>query len=414
MGCLNGIHHARGCTLSTSKSVRIVEESLLGFLHDVLLGGPQVDALVAASNRRLEELAREPEVDTAPLKADVRTLEAKIRKLVLLVENEPDEDLCRGYDRRIKELQKELNDRQAALRKAADRTRRPPVLLTKERAVAYLDDLRGTMAQEIPVAARAIRNVTGPIRIRQEPVPNREGEFRWIATFRPDLASALRAAVNGDGFSGPTIVPDVEVPGETVMPIEKIPRYERLAPLFKQQRDGGASIDSLAAAYGMTWKSAKEILVFADTGQRPEWTSGKRTGTKRRHEADYRRIAAQVVAMREDQRMSFEKIAEVLGVARNTARRAYDHLRPEAAIRAAEEGTRPRRGTYSHLGEEVFAEIRRRLRQGEKPADIAAQVGCGKSTVERVRQSLRSRQNADETGPSSDGTGSNSDTSPKS
>ena len=49
----------------------------------------------------------------------------------------------------------------------------------------------------------------------------------------------------------------------------------------------------------------------------------------------------------------------------------------------------PCRGQYSHLGEDVYQEIRKLLRAGKKPAEIAAKVGCGTSTVYRVRRQMQ-------------------------
>ena len=50
----------------------------------------------------------------------------------------------------------------------------------------YLPDLRELLNQEVPMAAEAIRTLTGPIKIRQEKIPGKRGA-RWIATFSPDL-----------------------------------------------------------------------------------------------------------------------------------------------------------------------------------------------------------------------------------
>ncbi len=66
--------------------------------------------------------------------------------------------------------------------------------------------------------------------------------------------------------------------------LEKVPKYELLAPRFKQLRASGASVESIASAHGMCRAYAEQILKFAETGERPQWKSGKRTGTGNRVE----------------------------------------------------------------------------------------------------------------------------------
>ena len=87
--------------------------------------------------------------------------------------------------------------------------------------------------------------------------------------------------------------------------------------------------------------------------------------------------------------MSFKKIAAKLAVSESTVLRAYDSQHRETARAAAERGETPCRGRYSHLGEDVYQQIRALLRAGKKPAEVAAQVGCGKSTVYRVRRKMQ-------------------------
>jgi site-specific DNA recombinase len=89
--------------------------------------------------------------------------------------------------------------------------------------------------------------------------------------------------------------------------------------------------------------------------------------------------------------MSFKRIAVKLSVGAQTVRRAYDHARPEAVREAAERGELPRRGQYSHLGEEVYNKIRELLSKDiDAPAaTIAAVLGCGASTVNRERRKMK-------------------------
>ena len=267
--------------------------------------------------------------------------------------------------------------------------------LEPSKAKVYLADLRDLLNREIPLAAEAIRTLTGPIEIRQEPIAGRSNGARWVATFSPDLLRLLRRVAKEKEipellaleYSELHQAPTVEVV------LEKVPRYEQLAPKFKELHEQGVSISNIASAHGMCWEYAKEILEFAKTGVRPKWKSGKRTGKrtgKTGQTADYLRHSGEVARLRDDEKWSFARISKQLGIAKSTVRRAYDYAHRDDVADAVQNGNAPSRGRYNHLGEEVYREIRRRLRKGEEPKAIADQVGCGASTVYRERRKLQS------------------------
>jgi len=64
------------------------------------------------------------QVDIPPMKAEARKLESKIRKLVRRIEDEPDEGLCAAYDRRIRELQRDLKPLNEQIRDAERQDRK--------------------------------------------------------------------------------------------------------------------------------------------------------------------------------------------------------------------------------------------------------------------------------------------------
>jgi DNA invertase Pin-like site-specific DNA recombinase len=390
MACLNGTFHARDCQLHTSKSVTVIEECLLAQIRSVILTDAAIDDLVTRANAHLEREAAKPQVDTASMKSGARKLQTKIDRLVRKVEDAEDEDgeLCRGYHKRIVELQKDLNRLNAAIRDAEVSNRRSVKPLDAARVKGYLANLRSVLNDEIPVAAEAIRQLTGPIKIRQEPIPGRKRGARWIATFSPDLTRVLRHAVGVGPDSSALATGIGGEPQAIEVVIEKVPIYEQLAPELKRLRDAGASIQSIAVAYGMTWVDAKRILDFAETGQRPKWKAGKRTGTGSRP-TKYLEISSQVADLRDNQKMSFPRIAARLGVSEETARRGYDHAHRASLREAVERGDAPRRGSYSHLGEEKMEAIRKLLREGKETSAIAGEVGCSDGTVRRVRKQMQ-------------------------
>lgn len=396
MGCLNGLQHAHDCKLSTSKSVKVIEDCLLRYIRTHLFADEVVEDVLRRANRFFEQEAHKPQIDTAPLKAEARKLAANIKKYQSFIEEEPNEELCRSHNTRIKELQGRLNDVQTKLREAERQNRKPPQPLDLERREVYLPDLRELLNDDVPMAAEAIRTLTGPIAIRQEKIPGKRGG-RWIATFQPDVLALLRMVARDKGHPEAVSLAAARVePLTTEVVVESIPRYEQLASKFKQLRDNGASIQALAAAHGMSWEYAKQILEFADTGKRPTWGSSQGRGSGLDKPTKYPEIANEVVRLRDEEKMSFVRIAAQLGVSDGTVRRAYDHARPEAVQEAAEQGKLPSRGRYSHLGEDVFRKIREMLRAGKKPKDIAAKVGCGPSTVYRVQRDMKTKAGDDQ------------------
>jgi DNA invertase Pin-like site-specific DNA recombinase len=396
MGCLSGMQHAHDCKLSSSKSVKVIEDCLLGFIRANLFTAPVVEGVLKKANAFFEQEACKPQVDTAPLKAEARKLIANIRKYQAFIEEEPDDALCRSHNARIKELQGRLNDVQAVIRAANRQNRKPPKLLSLDRSKVYVPDLRELLNQEVPMAAAAIRTLCGPIKIRREVIPGRPGA-RWITAFRPDLMAVLRKVAQEQGYpdaSGLAAATIETQPVEVV--IDKVPKYELLAPVFKQMRNNGASVQNIAHAHGLSWEYTDQILKFADTGQRPTWGSGKGGGKGEAKPCVYKDMAADVVRMRNEEKKPFDEIASILGVGIATVCRAYDFGCPDAVREAAEEGKMPRRGSASRLGEAKFVEIRKMLRDGKKDAEVAAAVGCGKSTVGRERRKMQAEANGDQ------------------
>lgn len=396
MSCLSGSTGVHDCPLTTSKSTQIIEDCLLSYIRDSLLTEETIVGLVEKANAFLEHEARRPRVDTASTKAKLRDCSARIKKLVRKVEREPDEALCDAYDVRIKELQKEANELKAAIREAEAHNRAPPEPLDVERAKVYLADLRGLLNQEIPMAAEATHTLTGPIKIRQEKVSGRPGA-RWIATFSPDVAALLRQVARDKQYLDSKSLDAAPTEAQTVeVAIEKVPRYELWAPLFKQMEENGASIQTIASTYKICWQDAKAILDFAKTGRRPKWRSGKGDGTGQVQATKYLEIQEEVSHLRDVKKMPFRTIAAQLGVGAGTVRRAYDSTHQDTVCDAAERGKTPDRGRSSILGEEKHQMIREMLRNGKKDKEIAAKVGCGTSTVGRVRRQMQAAAGEDQ------------------
>lgn len=350
LGCLNGAARRHGCKLTTSKSTKIVETCLLGYLNDVLLGDDAATLLTAKANSIFEEEAAKPLIDIGPLKAEARTLKAKIDRLVRLSEDDDDEGLCAGYKSRVKELQKTLNAKNQEIHEADRRKAQCPKPLDVDRVRMMLTDLRGLLNQDIPAAAVAIRAITGPIRIRQEKIPGRRKGARWIAMFTPNLIGALTQFAREKGYpesitleilcSGNWITPEtvqVAVDGASIA--------ESLAAQVKDLLNVH-SRPTVAAILGVSVETVDNASKLA-SGRPPRRRPGKKhcDGTSKR--VTFRDIAPEIVRRRDDQGHTLRRIAMDLGVSLPMVRRAYDFAHPEIIREAIERGEPPRRGRRS-------------------------------------------------------------------
>jgi hypothetical protein len=116
MACPTGIRGSCNCTLSASKSTRIIESSLLRYLRDQLLTEDVLGSLVTKANDFLKEEAKRPRANTAPLKAQIHEREKGIKRLFERLEKVETVDLCTAFEKRIEHQQKELIDLKNQLR----------------------------------------------------------------------------------------------------------------------------------------------------------------------------------------------------------------------------------------------------------------------------------------------------------
>ncbi len=390
MYCVNGRTGIHGCKFCTSKSTRVIEDCLLGFLRDTVLTEESIDELVTRANQHLKILASKPKVNVAPLQSQIVALQKKIDSFVQRVETltESEEGLREGYERRIIQQQKEVDELRKQLREAEQTNAPVPPKLSKKTLRIYLPALRAILNQEIPVAAEAIRRLTGPISIRQEAIPGKKRGARWIATFSPDLLALLRHVTHEKDCPDSVTLEFLShgiwtIPVEMSAVIEEVPKYERLAPEFKEMRDKGASIQSIASAHCLCWDQVKMILRFADTGERPKWPSKENRKGLPAIREKYLTHCLEVVKRRADGE-SFAKIANELGISEATVRRAWDHAHADRLQQAAASGASINRGSYRHLHADKVRAVRSLLKKGQLTIrEIACRTEVSQSTVRR-------------------------------
>jgi DNA invertase Pin-like site-specific DNA recombinase len=393
MGCINGPTGKHGCTLDTSKSTRIIEECLLGHLRERVLSEASVEALVTRANAFLAEEAAKPRVSAAPIRATIREKEAAIKKLFVRVEGSDNDALVEAYEKRIAELQKEVNDFKCRLREAEANNTPPPASLDLAAVKSWLSDLRGLLNQEIPAAAEVLRNLTGKITVTQKKETGKTRGATWVASFSPDFLGFLKRFA-GDKAYPETVTLEylstrIWITREKVETrVDHVPKYARIAAEVRAMADAGASVNTIAAALGITWFAANDALKFATTGEVPQTRPpGKRTGTRSgtpKHIA----LAAEVARLRDEERLSFPEIAKHFDISMATARRSYDHAHRGDVLDAAAGGRKPSRGCFVRVGVEARREILRRLGGGEAAGAIAAAVGCSVRTVYRLRKEV--------------------------
>ena len=398
MGCIHGPHGIHGCKLTSSKSIRIIETCLLAFLQETVLGEKEIERLVKKANAYLAAEAAKPRRDTAPLKASIRDKEASIKKLFQRIEGCEGEALNQAYEKRIAELQKEVNELRLQLRGAEVQNTPQPCPLDLETVKGLLGDLRGLLSQEAPAAAEAIRALTGPIRIRQENVPGRKRGARWIAMFSPDLVRFLAQYTGRRDY--PDSVPleylstRIWTKPETVeVPVDHVPKYEQIAPKVRPLAGQGNSVDTISRLMGVPWETVRDAISFAQTGKRPAPRNRKREKkSPRRSKQPPKKalIAAEVARLRDEEQRPFLEIAKLLDASPSTVTRAYDLAHPEILKAAAKKGRTPARGRYCRSAHEVRKQIRQHLEVGQRPAEIARVLGCQPWTVYYERKLMRS------------------------
>jgi hypothetical protein len=399
MGCYNGPHGTHGCKLSASKSTRIIEECLLNFLKDQLLSDKEVEVLVTKANAFLAHEAAKPRQDTRPLKASIRAKETSIEKLFQRIEGCEDEALIQAYERRISQQQKEVQALKLELRRGESQNVRPPKPLTVDTVKELIADLRGQLYQEIPAAAEAIRALTGPITIRQEKIEGRKVGVKWIATFSPTLVGWLRQRARDKECPDSVTLEYLSsrnwiTPEMVKIPVDHIPKYERIADEVRKLADRGNSFETISRLTGLSRDTVRDGVHFSRTGVRPSVTNRSRKRIRKKGAPGPKEppkkvlIAAQVAKLRDQEKLPFSEIADRLHIAESTATRAYDLANPTAVNSAAQEGRTPDRGRC--VGDEKLKEqIRTSLKSGRRPAEIARSLECNAKLVYYQRKLMR-------------------------
>lgn len=256
-----------------------------------------------------------------------------------------------------------------------------------------MPELRAILNQQIPQAAEAIRRLTGSISIRQEAIPGKKHGARWFASFSPDLLALSRHVTQGKDCPD-SITLEFLCHGNWIMPrtvtvsVENVPKYEQLAPKFKEMRESGRSVQEIAFRHKIAWQVAWEVIQFAETGERPTWQLPESSPNYAGWE-HFAEVAPLIADLRDRNGKNWQKI--VFDVARKTghrisiatAVRAYEHahrleFRVESGISTE---FRPR------SGKEKMAEFQKLFDSGiTNGAELARRVGISRNSANRWKK----------------------------
>ena len=144
MGCKNRTGRRCGSELTTSKSTRIIEAALLGYIVDQILGDANLADFVGKANSMLEVEARRPTRDVRPLDAKVAKLPKRTRNLLATIADEDDAEVRRAYHQEVEkhrttitELSKEIEKAGSGLAEPTEAThvdRSPGIAFRNARA----------------------------------------------------------------------------------------------------------------------------------------------------------------------------------------------------------------------------------------------------------------------------------------
>lgn len=343
--CPNAGTGANGFQSKGYKSVRIVENAVLGAVRERLFSDGFVTQVLTEANAFLAQLAATPRPDLAPLRSAVKDADDKRKHLTEILVEHGKEGLSsvverlQEADRRFARLRKEL----AAAEAAASP---PPGPITREGVEALLADIRGLLESDKEAAAPILRELIGPVVIHQEPEP---GSTRpaWYAEFTLDLAKVVvRLGGRGQCPTGDCLQ-FLKTRSWTISDFamrvraEHVRIWEKLAPRAAELAAEGLTIGAIAGRLGTDWATAHAALEFAQTGVRkPAKPAEKRRAWKRGRprpggcgeNAPFRRHAAEAARLRDEEGLTWCEVGRRLGLSAQTARRAYNESRRQSRV----------------------------------------------------------------------------------
>lgn len=405
--CHNGIHGKHGCTARGYKSVKHVEDSVLREVVSRLADSKMADQITEQANRFLIEYADQPRPDLKPLRSEIKSMLHRQRKILALTEN--GKSKIGVVRKRLKTIEKRLQSLRRQLNAAETASVEPPTPITREAVVGNLGRLRELLDQDVGAAAPILLELTGPVRITQLRETGRRG-WRWTAHFTLNLVPVLAKIERQSGLPNTSIWEFLNTRGWTIQQMVVVRVGNPLkADLLAVEvgrllgSDVGSlpkmSVNAVAVALCVPWEDAKSALRRLESGEPLPTTAAKCCDRPKRIRSKATDVAGtdklrQVVRLRDQQKRTFPKIAEELGLKEWKVRQLYDLGHPEKVAAAVAARRCPDRGGYSHLGPDKYKEIRELLALGIAPIEVAKRAQVGASTVYRELNRMKSISSA--------------------
>lgn len=392
MACMNGVVKKCGCSLTSSKSVKIIENSLMTFLFDELLTEKGFTDLVERCNEYLAEESRKPPKDVKPLQARLRKLNSEIKRLFGRIKKAKDENLFAAYEKEIASTQKEITKIESQLREMSHENAPSPVPLDRGQVEKYLADANALLRQDAPAAAEIIRKLTGRITIRQEKIEGKKRGARWIATFSPQLLTLLATMGRAKGYPETRTLEYLSsrnwIKPNPILKIQLATdaMYDLIVPRVLELKAQGQSEATIAVAMNINVETVQNAMKVSQ-GKKPR-TKSKRTKKKETIDTprgNARNISSEVASRRDDLGHAFTKIASDLKCNVKTVYRAYNIARPELVEAAIENAEPVRRANNSRLSQERKDKLEQLIIAGIRTDDIVRQIACSRSTIYRIR-----------------------------
>jgi len=249
LGCPNGIQALHGCTFKGSKSVRIIEDCLLGHLFKQVLTEDRLKALVAAANAYLAEESAKPKEDTSGLERMLAEKRTQQKNLISLVKDDNSEDL-EAVRNSIKAMSKEIRGLEVQIHAARSKYVETPPPLDFGIALALLKDAAALLDQEPSTANPILKQVFGRVRVKQVAVVGRK-KPQWVAMVKADvvplIASAAMASNCPDSLTWAFLSQRIWIKTASVeVRIEEVPKYQAIADEAVKMVEAGATATEAA------------------------------------------------------------------------------------------------------------------------------------------------------------------------
>lgn len=393
--CPRGFQSIGKCTLKCSKSVSIVESTLLGWLYDCLNAPTVKEQLVQKSNAALGEAQRSLEGDPKPLEKKLASLERAIGNLSAWCEETDPKDAMEGPHLRKKLAEREKEYAEVAAQLKAMREKHAVAHIspvTFGEVESYLQNLYETLRgplegkparDDFPRLSKALQDIFGPILIRQEKKTGRGAV--WIATFTPSWKSLLP----------PTAYSATIETKPVTLRIDKLPKAVQFAddvlrPLLDAQPPGKRlSQNLLANITKAPYQLVGQAMAYLRTGK---FTPKKEPPRKQKREKAasppkeplYKILGTEIVRLVDVEHMSWSRIAEKLGISISTACRAYYAQKPELLAKAAKTGKRTHRTSARKLSQAQEEQVKKMKKLGISVSMIARELNCSPQTIDRT------------------------------